>query len=404
MRRFSALRRSSGRSRRVQSKEFETILLPEVQQAIADARGRDPLAVAFDAHIPYARVVATQVKYLERARHKLPSFAAVQCILPPRAFEQASSEACTSCKRIEGDSVLDLTCGLGVDAWALSRRFRQVTALERDPVLAAIAAENFSRLGVANVEVVNSSAEEFLQREGLHYDWIYVDPDRRNAEGRKMVRMEDCSPDVVALLPRLREIAPRLCVKNSPLFDIDEAPRIFGLCRVEVLSVGDECKEVVIYADGTEPEIIATAVGCGSYAVPWADAGQALRDASGTERQTFEPARYRWLVLPDVALRKARIVRHRLAGKAAVWSESGFGFAEAPFDDPLVRLLPIESIEPYDPRQLKRRLKGSRVEILKRDFPLGQEELMRRLGVHAGNYHRMAFTKIGSDYWTVHLK
>ena len=169
----------------MQSKEFETILLPEVQQAIADARGRDPLAVAFDAHIPYARVVATQVKYLERARHKLPSFAAVQCILPPRAFEQASSEACTSCKRIEGDSVLDLTCGLGVDAWALSRRFRQVTALERDPVLAAIAAENFSRLGVANVEVVNSSAEEFLQREGLHYDWIYVDPDRRNAEGRK---------------------------------------------------------------------------------------------------------------------------------------------------------------------------------------------------------------------------
>jgi len=69
-----------------------------------------------------------------------------------------------------------------------------------------------------------------------------------------------------------------------------------------------------------------------------------------------------------------------------------------------VRLLPIESIEPYDPRQLKRRLKGSRVEILKRDFPLGQEELMRRLGVHAGNDHRMAFTKIGSDYWTVHLK
>ena len=66
----------------MQSKEFETILLPEVQQAIADARGRDPLAVAFDAHIPYARVVATQVKYLERARHKLPSFAAVQCILP----------------------------------------------------------------------------------------------------------------------------------------------------------------------------------------------------------------------------------------------------------------------------------------------------------------------------------
>ena len=39
-----------------------------------------------------------------------------QCILPPRAFEQASSEACAAHKRIAGDSVLDLTCGLGADA------------------------------------------------------------------------------------------------------------------------------------------------------------------------------------------------------------------------------------------------------------------------------------------------
>ena len=215
------------------------MLLPEVRQAIDAAGGRDPLEVALDSRIPHARSVATQVKYLERARHKLPTFAAARCILPPRAFEQASSEGCARCKRIEGDRVLDLTCGLGVDAWALSRRFRRVTALERDPVLAAVAAENFSRLGVANIEVVNSSAEEFLQREGLHFDWIYVDPDRRSADGRKLVRMEDCSPDVVALLPRLREAAPRLCVKNSPLFDVDEAFRRFGPCRVEVLSVGD---------------------------------------------------------------------------------------------------------------------------------------------------------------------
>lgn len=374
------------------------MLSPEVQRAIAEARGRDPLKVAFDTHLPHARLVATQVKYLGRAQSKLPTFAAAQCILPPRAFEQASSEACALCKRIEGDSVLDLTCGLGVDVWALSRRFRRVTTLERDPVLAAVVRENFSRLGVANVEVVCSSAEEFLQREGLHFDWIYADPDRRSSEGRKLVRMEDCSPDVVALLPRLREVAPKLCVKNSPLFDIDEAFRIFGPCSVEVLSVGDECKEVVIYVDGTEPEIRATAVGRGSFAVAHVEAL-----AIPEPPVMFEPSCYRWLVLPDVALRKARLARLRLAGKAAIWSENGFGFASEPFDDPLVRLLPIDRIELYDPRRLKRELKGCRVELLKRDFPLGQEELMRRLGVRAGNDRHLAFTKIGNDYWTIFL-
>lgn len=378
--------------------ELDSLLLPEVQRAIAEARGRDPLEVALDAHVPHARLVATQVKYLERARHKLPTFVSAQCILPSRAFEQASSESCALCKQLEGDSVLDLTCGLGVDAWALSRRFRRVTTLERDPVLAAVAAENFSRLGVANVEVVNSSAEEFLQREGLHFDWIYADPDRRSAEGRKLVRMEDCSPDVVALLPRLREVAPKLCVKNSPLFDVDEASRIFGPCRVEVLSVGDECKEVVIYADGAEPEIIATAVGRGSFAVTCAEAA-----AVPAAPAAFEPSRYRWLVLPDVALRKARLARLRLAGKADIWSENGFGFAAEPFDDPLVRLLPIGRIEPYDPRKLKRGLKGCRTEVFKRDFPFGQEELMRRLGLRAGNDFRLAFTRIGDTYWTIFL-
>lgn len=60
--------------------------------------------------------MATQVKYLARAAQKLPSYAAAQCILPPLAFEQASSEACAAHKLLEGDTVLDLTCGLGADA------------------------------------------------------------------------------------------------------------------------------------------------------------------------------------------------------------------------------------------------------------------------------------------------
>ena len=69
--------------------EYALLRTDEVREAIARARGRDPLEVATDRRVPHARLVATQVKYLARAERKLPSYAAAQCILPPLAFEQA---------------------------------------------------------------------------------------------------------------------------------------------------------------------------------------------------------------------------------------------------------------------------------------------------------------------------
>lgn len=233
--------------------QYRLLLTPEVRHTVEEQIGRDPAAIALDKRIPHAALVATQVKYLARARTKLPSYYEARCILPPLAFEQASSEACAARKSCSGNTVLDLTCGLGVDALYLSKRFREVITLERDATLAAVAEENFRRLGATNIRVINSSAEAFLASTRDHFDWIYADPDRRSAGGRKLVRLEDCSPDIPKLLPELRRIAPNLCVKNSPLFDVGETFRLFGPCRTEVVSLHDECKEVVVYADGTGP-------------------------------------------------------------------------------------------------------------------------------------------------------
>ena len=379
------------------SREEITILCrPEVQQAIRANLDRDPLQVALDRQVPEARLVATQIKYLQRARRKLPGYAQACCILPPRAFEQASSEQTAAYKPIEGDRVLDLTCGLGVDAVALSRRFRRVVTLERNEALVEVARINLQRLGVTNVEVVHTSAEEYIAHCRDHFDWIYADPDRRSAEGRKLVRLEDCSPDIVALYPRLRELADALAIKNSPLFDVEEALRYFPRSRVEVLSLDDECKEVLIYDDGRGPLITATALGQGSYD------GQQI--PSIAQPPVFDPHAYQWLIIPDVALQKSRLVREHLAGKADCWSENGYGFAAVRPEGVLGRIEAIEAIERFNPKLLKRALKGHRVELLKRDFPIGIEELRQRLAVKPGGEMRLAFTKIGEEYWTIRLK
>ena len=378
--------------------QYRLLLTPEVRHTVEEQIGRDPAAIALDKRIPHAALVATQVKYLARARTKLPSYYEARCILPPLAFEQASSEACAARKSCSGNTVLDLTCGLGVDALYLSKRFREVITLERDATLAAVAEENFRRLGATNIRVINSSAEAFLASTLDHFDWIYADPDRRSAGGRKLVRLEDCSPDILSLMPLISRASGRLCVKNSPLFDIGEALRLFPGARVEAVSLGDECKEVVIYADGTGPGITATALGRGSFTATPAQAGATPPPGA------FEPDRYRWLVVPDVALQKARLARLHLRGKADIWSENGYGFAAERPEGIIGKVFAIERIEPYDPRRLKRAFKGRGAELMKRDFPFAAEELARRLGVHAGNDVRLAFTKIGSGFWVVRLE
>lgn len=377
---------------------YEILRTEEVRRAVEENLDRNPLEVALDKHIPHAAAVATQVKYLARAVRKLPSWYEARCILPPLAFEQASSEASAAHKRIEGESVLDLTCGLGVDACALARRFRRVVSLERDPVLAAVVRDNVERMGIRNMEVICATAEEYLAATQERFDWIYADPDRRSAAGRKLVRLGDCSPDIPALMPSLRRVSERLCVKNSPLFDVDEAFALFGKCEVEAVSLGGECKEVVVYADGREARLTATAIGAGSYSILRAEAD----NTPCTE--PFEPERYRWLVIPDVALQKARLACAALRGRADIHSNDGYGFAAEEPQNVLGRVLAVERIEPYDPKALRRELKGRRAELLKRDFPLTTAQIAAQTGIREGGSLRLAFTKIGREFWTIRLK
>ncbi len=206
---------------------LDIIFSSEFRRSVEENLERDPLKIALDRRVPHSALVASQVKYLRRAERKLPSYYSARCILPPLAFEQSSSEAAAARKDYRAGVngvAIDLTCGLGVDAYWLSKRFERVIAIERDGELAAVARENFHRLGAENISVINTSDREFLNT-GIHADLVYVDPDRRSAEGKKKVRMEDCSPDIVALMPQIRSVAPRLVVKLSPLFDVDEVFR-----------------------------------------------------------------------------------------------------------------------------------------------------------------------------------
>ena len=124
--------------------DIELLRSEELRRAIDQNIERDPQRVALDKRVPYAALVATQVKYLQRARKKLPHLYEARCIIPPRAFEQSSSMESAERKAISGEKLLDLSCGLGIDVMAAARNFRRVVAVERDEVLAEVVRYNMS--------------------------------------------------------------------------------------------------------------------------------------------------------------------------------------------------------------------------------------------------------------------
>ena len=379
------------------AEEFSILCSEECYEAVKANIDRKPTDIALDRRVPHASVVATQVKNLQKARTKLPSYFVVQAIVPTLAYEQSSSEECAMRKQLEGESVLDLTCGLGVDSLALSKRFKRVVTIERNEMVAAVARENFRRLGASNIEVVCSSAEEYLASCTDHFDWCFSDPDRRGAKGEKLVRLEDCSPNVVALMPTLKRIADKICIKCSPLFDVDEAFRLFGNCAVETVSLGGEAKEVNIYIDGSAPRLTAVAAGVGEFS-----ASVEERNSAKWSAQPSDLAQYRYITLPDVALQHSRLVAAAFEGKCDVWSNNGVALSVEKAEGVLGRTFEVEAIYNID-SAFKRVIKGVKAEIYRRDFPMSNSDICKKYKCSEGGKEKWCFTRIGENFIAIKM-
>ena len=363
----------------------------EVRSAVEQNIECDPAQVALRRGVPHAAHVATQVKYLQRARRKLPTLYKHRCVIPPRAFEQCSSEESAERKPLSGKSCLDLTCGLGIDTMALARHFDRVVSVERDEALAEVVRYNMELMGIHNVEIVSRSSEEYVAECSEHFDWIFVDPDRRSDKGNKMVCMEDCSPNVLSMMPRLREIADRVAIKLSPMFDCAEAFRLLDPAVVEVVSLGGECKELNIYTGAERSKLRIAVIGSGEWEFEVED-----MLAQGEVRAISDEWRY--LLIPDVALQKARVAIAALRKWGDIWSNNGFAFARKLPDVALpVRAYKIVGIEPYRPKELKRKFKGVGVDIIKRDTQLSVEAVRKAIGARAGSEATLALTTIGTE-------
>lgn len=191
-----------------------------------------------------------QIAGYQIASRKIPSWASVGQIRYPRhlSMEQCSSEQTARYKAslIKGDTLVDLTAGLGVDCSFLARNFKQVTYVERQEELCELAHHNFPLLDLPHITVCKDDACSFLEKMEP-VDCIFLDPARRDSCGGKTVALADCEPNVIEMEPLLISKAKTVMIKLSPMLDITSALHdLKYISQIHLVSVQNECKEMLL--------------------------------------------------------------------------------------------------------------------------------------------------------------
>ncbi|MDO5523498.1 MAG: class I SAM-dependent methyltransferase [Bacteroidia bacterium] len=220
---------------------------------------------------PEVELLLKQISGRQTAKNKLPGWYAHPEIIYPihLSLEQASSEATAKYKTSlipDGNNTfVDLTGGMGVDFAFLSQRFAHSVYVEQNRELCEIANHNFQVLGLQHIEIENSTGEMFLKKMPVA-DVIYLDPSRRDDAGKKVVRIEDCSPNVSEIQDLLLAKAKTVLIKFSPMLDISLAIKnLKNVSEVHVVSVENECKELLFLLSSEKEHTRYVAVNLNKY-------------------------------------------------------------------------------------------------------------------------------------------
>ncbi|WP_299518691.1 class I SAM-dependent methyltransferase, partial [uncultured Flavobacterium sp.] len=149
-------------------------------------------------------------------------------------------------KLISGKKIIDLTGGFGVDAFYFSKQFSKVIHCEHNLELSEIVKHNFSQLKVDNIQCISGESEEILRKIYEKFDWIYIDPSRRNDVKGKVFMLRDCEPNVPDLLDFYFNYSSNILIKTAPLLDLTAGLKeLKNVSAIHIVAVENEVKELL---------------------------------------------------------------------------------------------------------------------------------------------------------------
>ena len=306
-----------------------------------------------------------------RAQSKFPT---ADVMLFDRAgLEQASAQPVARHRvdRLAGtspDLVVDLGCGIGGDAMAMTH-LAPVVGVDTDTNRLQLARHNCRVAGGAHdFRPVRSDS---MRLTPFTADVVFADPARRQGD-RRLRGLDAYLPPVPELVERWRRFAEIFAVKVAP--GIADSEIIEG-AAVEWTSLDGSLREAVLsfgLAEAGERRATvlpakASIVGPEPDGIDVTDIGSYLHE-------------------PDDAVIRAGLVRRLAADLDATMIDPAIAYltSEAASDHPMVASYPISEVLGFNLKHLKRRLTElgvGAVTIKKRGSPLTPEELRPRLGL-----------------------
>lgn len=194
--------------------------------------------------------ILNQIAAKQKAKTKLPNwFKNTNIYYPSKiSVEQTSSEKTAHYKSqlVSGENLIDLTGGFGVDDYYFSKKINTVVHCEINEELSKIVSHNFEQLGVKNINCIAGDSFEILKKLNQKFNWIYIDPSRRNEAKGKVFMLDDCIPNVPRLLNFYLEFTDNILLKTAPILDISAGlSELKNVKSIHIVAVENEVKELL---------------------------------------------------------------------------------------------------------------------------------------------------------------
>ncbi len=338
--------------------------------------------------------IAIQIVGLSKAKSKLPTWYLTKNILfPPNLnLEQTSSEKTAKYKAslVEGKKLIDLTGGFGIDAYFFAERFNEVIHCELNLELLNLAEHNFELLNAINVKTIQGDGIEYLKKSEQYFDWIYLDPSRRDDAGGKVFQLSDCTPNPVEHLNLFFEMADHILIKTSPLLDLKAGiGELKNVSEIHIVAVNQEVKELLwILNKNASEEIKVKTI---HFQNKITQTFETNFRASQSDIPLSFPLNY--LYEPNPAIMKSGMFRD-LASQtdSCTLHSNSHLFTSKELMEFSGRRFEILEILPYNKKQLKQRLTLKKANITTRNFPKTVAEIRKELKIEDGGDSYLFFT------------
>ena len=286
-----------------------------------------------------------------------------------------------------------------MDDYFFSQKFSEIYHCELDENLSKIADYNYEILGVKNIKCIAENGLDFLHKTKHIFDWIYIDPSRRNDSKEKVFFLSDCLPNVPENLDLLFYKSCNILIKTSPLLDFTIGINELKFVKeIHVVAVQNDVKELLwilekgylgncniktINSTKTETEVF----------------NFSLSEEKEMISELSEPLSY--LYEPNSAILKSgafKIVGNKFKLKK-LHEHSHLYTAKELIDFP-GRSFKIEQVLPYQKKEIQK-LGLTKANITTRNFPDSVANIRKKHKIKDGGDSYLFFTKNAEDKYVV---